>query len=768
LVAATIIFSFLFSGFAGAQPTNEGVSAKADARAARLAGLAKVWGAVKFFHPFPAYREIDWDKALIETIPRVNAAKTPQEYQAAINSMLAVLDDRNTRAEIAPPAKTSEPSKAEAREFLRLENGVFFIEPVLAAQIHEQNEETYAQILQKNMPLLAQAKSIVIDGRGGAAGEKSEAFDYYFDMFLRQIFPQILDANVPLGVYRYRMHNGYTPQTGASSGGYYSAMVTGAPETLVGQNKNKMLPAVLLINGQTNVSTAMLSGLQAAHKIVVVEEGEALLETNVRTFEIKLPDRISVKMRTAELVNPDGSIGFQPDEIISKKTGEDAALKEALRIAGGGQPTRTRQPSLSANASQIAPKDKIYAEMEFPTAEYRLLALFRFWNVINYFYPYKHLIDKPWDEVLPLYIPKFEANRDAADYQLTVREMLSEVQDSHVGVRNARASSERLGAFSAPAALRFIEKQTVVTGVLDDYKDLKTGDVIVAVNGEPIEKVRERYARYLAASTPQALMRNLHFNLLRGQENSKLKLTVRGIDGALREVETPLISGTDARLAKINRREKTLPVFTVLPSGFGYVDLDRLELGDVNKMFETIKNTPAVIFDMRGYPKGTAWEIAPRLTAKKTPIAALFSRPIREAISLSDSDLADGASFTFAQKLPAPNGEIYKGKVVMLIDEYAQSQSEHTGLFFEAATDVTFIGMPTAGANGDVSFMVLPGNLIVGFSGHDVRHADGRQLQRIGIQPTIRVEPTIRGLLIEKRDEILEAAIKFLQTGVKP
>jgi C-terminal processing protease CtpA/Prc len=60
----------------------------------------------------------------------------------------------------------------------------------------------------------------------------------------------------------------------------------------------------------------------------------------------------------------------------------------------------------------------------------------------------------------------------------------------------------------------------------------------------------------------------------------------------------------------------------------------------------------------------------------------------------------------------------------------------------------------------------LPGNLTVGFTGHNVRHADGRQLQRVGIQPTVKAAPTIRGMLARK-DEILEAAIKFLQTGNK-
>jgi C-terminal processing protease CtpA/Prc len=82
----------------------------------------------------------------------------------------------------------------------------------------------------------------------------------------------------------------------------------------------------------------------------------------------------------------------------------------------------------------------------------------------------------------------------------------------------------------------------------------------------------------------------------------------------------------------------------------------------------------------------------------------------------------------------------------MLINEHAQSQSEHTCLFFAAATDGTFVGSPTAGANSDITNVVLPGNLIVGFTGQEIRYPDGRQLQRIGIQPHIPVTPTVAGI----------------------
>jgi C-terminal processing protease CtpA/Prc len=100
----------------------------------------------------------------------------------------------------------------------------------------------------------------------------------------------------------------------------------------------------------------------------------------------------------------------------------------------------------------------------------------------------------------------------------------------------------------------------------------------------------------------------------------------------------------------------------------------------------------------------------------------------------------------------------------MLIDERAISQSEHTGLFLEAASGITFIGSATAGANGDVTRFVLPGGVTVGFTGHDVRHSDGRQLQKVGLTPHVEVSPTIRGIR-EGKDEVLERALRFVREG---
>jgi C-terminal processing protease CtpA/Prc len=745
-----------------AQPVAHAESKEEDARIARLAGLAKVWGAVKYFHPYLAYREIDWDKALIETLPKVNAAKTAQEYEAAVNGMLAVLADKSTRVEIeakTPPAAAAVGATNE--NLIKSENGIVVIKAAQLATAVAKDNDALGGLVANVTQALPNAKGIVIDIR--SASDLPEIDLYYFGVFMRQALNAMIDGSVVLGSTRYRQHNGYATQTGNGAEFYASSFLTSAPQVLQGQAKTKTPPIAVIVNEHSPAFGEILGGLQAAGRAFVIQDGERAPESGGGTFSISLPDNIKARIRTTELINPDGSVELQPDTVVATGA-NDAAFAAAVRAVQ--ENTTAKRPQRARTFTELLnQKDNSYTDMQFPTAEYRLLALFRFWNVINYFFPYKKLIDDPWDNVLTRYIPKFEANKDAVDYQLTVREMVAEIRDSHGGTRNANLSMDRLGRFQPNIFLGYVENQSVVTKVLDDKLPIKVGDVILAIDGEPVEKKREDVARYIASSTPQWLMRLAHFRLLLGQKDTVVNLRVRGTDNAIREVALPRSQSImDPKLAAVLQR--TTPIIQVLPSGFGYVDLARLPAGDVDKMFDTIKNTPAVIFDMRGYPNGTAWSIAPRLTEKQNVVAAQFSRPLLEGKNMSDSEYDGAASYSFAQKIPERKGDVYRGRVVMLINEDAISQAEHTCMFFEAATDVTFIGTPTAGANGDITYMVLPGNLQVSFSGHDVRHADGRQLQRVGIQPTLRVAPTIRGL-VEGRDEILDRAIKYLGETTK-
>ena len=57
--------------------------------------------------------------------------------------------------------------------------------------------------------------------------------------------------------------------------------------------------------------------------------------------------------------------------------------------------------------------------------------------------------------------------------------------------------------------------------------------------------------------------------------------------------------------------------------------------------------------------------------------------------------------------------------------------------------------------------VVLPGGLTAYFSGHDVRHADGRQLQRVGLVPHVEAKPTLAGLRAG-RDEVLDRGVRVI------
>ena len=107
----------------------------------------------------------------------------------------------------------------------------------------------------------------------------------------------------------------------------------------------------------------------------------------------------------------------------------------------------------------------------------------------------------------------------------------------------------------------------------------------------------------------------------------------------------------------------------------------------------------------------------------------------------------------------------YAGRVAILVDEVTQSQAEYTAMALRVAPDVAVIGSTTAGADGNVSAITLPGNLGGYITGLGVFYPDQSPTQRIGIIPDSTVKPTVAGIT-EGRDEVLEWAIDWI-FGVK-
>ena len=109
------------------------------------------------------------------------------------------------------------------------------------------------------------------------------------------------------------------------------------------------------------------------------------------------------------------------------------------------------------------------------------------------------------------------------------------------------------------------------------------------------------------------------------------------------------------------------------------------------------------------------------------------------------------------------NNNYYKGKVIILVNEVSQSSSEFHAMGYRVHPNALVIGSTTAGADGDISRFMLPGNIPTAISGIGVYYPDGEETQRIGIVPDIECKPTIQGVK-EGRDEVLEKALEMIRT----
>lgn len=712
--------------------------AAADDRVDRLVALGKVWGQARYFHPWMTTRAIDWDAPLLAAIPKARAATTDAEFAAVVEAMLRTIGDPVTRVEPVAVAVTPPPP----RPLVRREGAVVVID---LPSLEGLPPADVATALEAVAPALVDATAVVFDLR-----YVSEPPPWLYG-HLEQLAPLLLPPDSAAPSMRAIVHDGYAPQgKGLSSGGY-----TTYAKTVVGRRYQRMPAAkpasadvrvVFLVNERVMLDAAPWALQRSGHGFVVAQ-GRAIY-TQGDWSTVELPGGRFASVRTTEW----GDAVFGADVTLpAARDGLKAAL--ALARKRGAIKPRAVTPSASPTPRLVA--DNAYADLTAPPLEHRLLALYRVWNVIGNFYPYLHLIGD-WDAVLPAFVPRFEAATTADAYATALLELSTRVPDGHSFVYGHPSLAKVLsGEGFLDVEVRWIEQRAVVTRVgapAATAAGLAVGDVVTAVDGEPMATRVARLLKLTSASTEATRYRNV-MRYAMGGPVGEARFTIADAKGATREL----------RIARAAAWTPPTPPaglpYRLIGADLGYVVLEDLTVAQVDAMFDAFKDTKGIVFDMRGYPQGTAWSIAPRLNTRKATVAAMFHRRF-----VDPSGSAAGATLEFLQGLPPTTTPLYQGKTVMLIDDRTQSQAEHTGLFFEAANGTKFVGTPSAGANGDVTTMILPGGVTWMFSGHDVRHADGRQLQRLGLQPDVRVAPTLAGIRAGK-DEVLDRAIKLLRTG---
>jgi C-terminal processing protease CtpA/Prc len=700
-----------------ALPWGDPALAQSKGQPENLLAAMKLWGDIKFFDPQIAGGKVDWDAALTHAEPAILSSKTPEAYRTAIGSMLAPLGDPATHVD-APPSSATRGISAN-----KIGNGVLITVP---HGVSDDKSEIAAGVASA-VDLAAKSSAVAIDLRNVTEASAADA------AALRYLFSPdspVLDlvaGSLTLPRERSRSYLGYPSQ---SSGGYqgYSALDSVTDGVIVTGKSKVPRRFAILVDGATSLPSMALALSEAGDATIYTNGGDPTILAPA-VAQMKMPYGVRAVYRTGDLAD----IG-QPLALPAASSPEDAIAKlPTLRDVTQSYPRRDSVPLT----------EKAYSDVSFPAEPMRMLAIARIYNVIRYFSPYADLMHDDWDAATVQAIDDERNATDARSYLLGLMKFYAHLHDSHGFVGGDLAKAE-FGA-GVPFLTRYLYGQAVVTSIAVGYAGtpkLRDGDVIDAVNGVPIHLAMSNAEKYLCESTPQAansaaLGAVMGPSAFTGKKGTPITITFHDLRG---ERQTITLSRDTYSFVPA----RSGPKYFILPGNVGYVDFDRIEQAETDAMFDALKNTRAIVFDNRGYPRGAAWTVAPRLTTATGVRAALFDTPLVTDpldVQLGDISLLPTVQ-KFYQLLPTSDRWKYLKPTVMLIDERAISQSEHSALFFRAATHTLFVGTPTNGADGDVTSLVVPGGLSFHFSGEGVRHPNGDQLQRVGIRPDVYVEPT--------------------------
>jgi len=417
-----------------------------------------------------------------------------------------------------------------------------------------------------------------------------------------------------------------------------------------------------------------------------------------------------------------------------------------------------------------------HVNMDYSDIGYRLLGLFRVWNAMEYFFPYRDILDKDWHELLEEYIGMMLEGEDRLSYETTLTSLSRHLHDAHIMLRNVTELfhgnlfelsvilnsadfgflgyglfDSAVGYFPLPARLVEAEGRLVVSQpIFND--DLLPGDAILEING--------RYIDYIVADM-------LQFMSYPNDKKALAYLSRFGLWSQTRDMTIKVLRESNELILNVSfygweTVSEITPSYQRLENNIGLINPRYMlpwRVFDSNEIFDIMgyfADTDGLIIDLRQPPSDElAYSLADFLV-EESQLFSIMSNPL----ALIPGVFVD---FYRAYSGGAQNFDsyFYENPVVILMDEWTISSSEYTVMSLRNGANVTVMGNNSMGANGNVTVLPLPGGITMSFTGLGVYTPEGGQTQRIGLSPDILVDRTIQGI-VESRDELMEAAVEFL------
>lgn len=404
-----------------------------------------------------------------------------------------------------------------------------------------------------------------------------------------------------------------------------------------------------------------------------------------------------------------------------------------------------------------------YSNIKFPNDSYGLLSVFRFWNIINYWYPYKYNLPVKWGTILKQFIKKMLAHEDEEEYTLLIEGLITAIHDSHGYYRNA-ITDEIAGKYYLPFTVKIVENKIFVTSILNDslaaLSNVKVGDIIESINDKKLAMIIEDYKNIIPASNEGSYLDKLSYRITRNSSN-KTNIIVKR-NNKIFQTQTynyipKFYPPVDLNPPYFSYQKDSS--FCVVSKGIGYINVGRFNRKDSVQLGQMIHKVSKLIIDNRqnqDEQKGTGGGDI---------IAEMILSPDNKFARFSTLQPSYPGVFTLTEPTNMglkSNEHYFKGDIRILTNEGTISVGEFLTMAFQKAPKAKTLGATTAGADGNVTYITLPGGIFVQFTGLGVYYPNGAETQRVGIKPDILVRPTIDEYR-KFNDEQLSKAIEYLQ-----
>jgi C-terminal processing protease CtpA/Prc len=341
---------------------------------------------------------------------------------------------------------------------------------------------------------------------------------------------------------------------------------------------------------------------------------------------------------------------------------------------------------------------------------------------------------------------------DTIDYHLAVCKLTAMINDNH-SYTTSKIIEDHYGNRFLPVKFQIIENKTIIVEKYSDsiarLNNLEIGDILLSINKKPIEYIRDSLSYYFSGSNQQSVQHTISFFLSRSTDTS-LFLDIQRKDSVL-----AIKSKTYPRLLLSQERKKKLSNKTIdtISNSILYLDLSQLNYSNAESIFSSVLGFKFLILDLRKNCPFILYELGKILFAEKTEFFSMlipqYQKPGLFTFKIGDSIGPNDY-----------NEKHFNGHLILLIDERTQSIGEFTTMALSMYEKSITIGRSTAGADGNVSAVYLPGNITTIITGIGIYWPDGGITQRCGITPAIEVKSSIESVILGQ-DDILLAAIKY-------